>query len=131
MQRTRRSTLSARLMTARTARDSDLGSVAFARDLSVTTDRLGDALLRTGQGLAALDAFRQSLAIRERLAKADPANVQRQSDLVISLNRIGDTLMGWGAPPKGSRSTAGLVIAERWRSRTPKVSNGSTPSRSV
>src|SRR5262245_5762944 len=37
----------------------------------------------------ALKSFRDSLAIRERLAKADPSNVQWRDDLQYTINRIG------------------------------------------
>src|SRR5262249_13108883 len=41
----------------------------------------------------AVDAYRGSLAIRERLAHLDPANAQWQRDLSVSYNKIGDVLV--------------------------------------
>ena len=36
-----------------------------------------------------LEAYRASLAIRERLAKADPANAGWQHDVALSIQRLG------------------------------------------
>ena len=38
---------------------------------------------------AALDAFKASLAIAERLAKTDPGNAGWQHDVALSLQRVG------------------------------------------
>jgi hypothetical protein len=43
---------------------------------------------------AALASYQASLAIRERLAKADPGNASRQHDLSVSHNKIGDVCAG-------------------------------------
>ena len=45
----------------------------------------------------ALKAYRDSLAIRERLAKADPGNAGWQRDLSVSYERVGDVLVAQGA----------------------------------
>jgi hypothetical protein len=42
-------------------------------------------MARAGRRDEAVDAYRKSLAIREKLAAADPANAQRQNDLVVTL----------------------------------------------
>jgi tetratricopeptide (TPR) repeat protein len=46
-----------------------------------------------GDGAAALAAYRAGMAIAERLAAADPGNVEWQRDLSGSHSRIGDVLM--------------------------------------
>jgi len=43
-----------------------------------------------GDLATALTSYRASLAIRERLAKADPGNAGWQRDLSVSHERIGD-----------------------------------------
>ena len=45
-----------------------------------------------GQADAARKAYEQSLAIAERLAKADPSNSGWQRDLVVSYIKLGDVL---------------------------------------
>jgi tetratricopeptide (TPR) repeat protein len=49
-----------------------------------------------GQRAEALKAYRDSLSIRERLAKADPGNAGWQRDLAINKERIGDILVREG-----------------------------------
>src|SRR5438552_15512067 len=44
----------------------------------------------------AISAYRDGLAIRERLAAADANNSQRQRDLSVSYNKIGDVLVAQG-----------------------------------
>jgi tetratricopeptide (TPR) repeat protein len=56
----------------------------------VSHERIGDVLRAQGNLPGALDSYRASLAIRERLAKADPGNAGWQRDLAISNERIGD-----------------------------------------
>ncbi len=44
----------------------------------------------------ALNAYRDSLAIRERLAKADPENAGWQRDLSVSYEKVGNVLVAQG-----------------------------------
>jgi hypothetical protein len=60
------------------------GNVLWQHDLSVSHDRVGDMLAAQGRVPDALQSFRDGLAIRERLAKAAPANAGAQFDLVVS-----------------------------------------------
>jgi tetratricopeptide (TPR) repeat protein len=53
-------------------------------------------LVATGRREEALTAYQKSLAIREKLAAADPGNSDWQRDLSISHNKIGDVLVGAG-----------------------------------
>ena len=46
-------------------------------------------LVEQGTLPAALEAYRASLAIRDRLAKADPGNAGWQHDVALSLQRMG------------------------------------------
>ena len=49
-----------------------------------------------GNLTAALESYQASLAIRERLARADPGNAGWQRDLSVSHERIGDVLVEQG-----------------------------------
>jgi hypothetical protein len=51
---------------------------------------VGDVQSAQGDLGAALDSYRGSLAIRERLAQADPSSAQAQRDLSISYIRVRD-----------------------------------------
>ena len=53
---------------------------------------MGDALAALGRYDEALDAYRRSLPIRERLAAADPSNSQWQEDIGNGLDRVADSL---------------------------------------
>ena len=53
-------------------------------------------LVAQGQLDAALTAYRASLAIRERLAAADPSNAAWQRDLSVSHDKLGDVLVAQG-----------------------------------
>ncbi len=62
----------------------------------------------------ALKANRDSLAIAERLAKADPGNAGWQRDLSVSYNRVGDVVVAQGDLPEALKDYRdGLAIAER------------------
>ena len=63
---------------------------------------------------AALTSYRASLAIPERLAKADPGNADWQRDLSVSHDRIGDVQVAQGDLPAALTSyRASLAISER------------------
>ena len=63
---------------------------------------------------AALTSYQASLAIGERLAKADPGNAGWQRDLSVSHNKIGDVQVAQGDLPAALTSyQASLAIAER------------------
>ena len=62
----------------------------------------------------ALKAYRDSLAIAERLAKADPGNAGWQRDLSVSYNKVGDVLKDQGNLPEALNAYRdSLAIAER------------------
>jgi hypothetical protein len=67
-----------------------------------------------GNARPALESFRASLSIAERLAKADPGNAEWQRDLSVSHERIGDGLRAQGDLSAALESyKADLAIAER------------------
>src|SRR5262249_59173536 len=59
-------------------------------------DAVGDALAEQDNFSVALKPYRDSLAIKQRLAKADPTNLRAQSDLSHSYNRVAKALMAQG-----------------------------------
>ena len=80
----------------------------------------GDVLVAQGDGPGALAAYQAGLAIREGLAKRDPANTQWQRDLSVSNNKIGDVLVAQGDGPGALAAyQAGLTIRESLAKRDP------------
>jgi tetratricopeptide (TPR) repeat protein len=76
---------------------SDPTNAQWRRDLSVSYNRVGEAVARAGQPEKALDVFRRSLAIGQDRdsTKSDTA---RQRDLAVSHERIGDMLFSLRQP---------------------------------
>jgi hypothetical protein len=75
------------------ARRADAAPEDFQRqrDLSVSHDRIGDVRVAQGDLPQALAAFQAGLAIREKLATADPGNAQWQRDLIASNVKLAET----------------------------------------
>jgi tetratricopeptide (TPR) repeat protein len=82
-----RATEAHRLLAGLAAEKPD--DITYQRDLSVAYDEVGDVLVAQGNLAEALKSFRDGLAIRERLAKADPNNAGWQRDLQFTIGRIG------------------------------------------
>jgi tetratricopeptide (TPR) repeat protein len=59
---------------------------------------LGTALIALGHHAEAVTAFRETLAIRKRLAAADPSNASWQRDLAKSYYVVGLALVAQGHP---------------------------------
>jgi tetratricopeptide (TPR) repeat protein len=57
---------------------------------------IGDAQEAQGDLAGALKSFRESLAIRERLAQSDPGNAGWQRDLSISMSKVGNVQLAQG-----------------------------------
>jgi len=71
-------------------------------------------LVAQGQLPDALKAFRDSLTIRESLAKADPGNAGWQRDVSVSYNKVGDVLVAQGQLPDALKAFRdSLAIRER------------------
>jgi predicted negative regulator of RcsB-dependent stress response len=82
--------------------------------LSVSYDRVGDVLVAQGNLADALKSFRGGLAIRDRVAMADPGNAGWQRDLSVSYDNIGDVLVAQGHLAEALKSfRGGLAIRER------------------
>lgn len=63
-------------------------SALAQRDLVVSYSKIGDVLLQQGDLGAALEQYRASLAIAQRLVQADPTSAQAQRDLAASWQRM-------------------------------------------
>jgi tetratricopeptide (TPR) repeat protein len=64
----------------------------YQHDLSFAQNEVGDVWAAQGNLSEALEAFRRSIAIRERLTKTDSNKAGWQRDLSVSYNKIGDIL---------------------------------------
>ena len=69
-------------------------------------DKIGDVLVAQGKLDEALKAYRDSLAIAERLAAADRSNTRWQRDLSVSYNKVGDVLVAQGKLDEALKPTA-------------------------
>ena len=80
----------------------------------------------------ALKAYRDSLAILERLAKADPANAGWQRDLSVSYGKVGDVLKAQGNLPEALKAYRdSLAISSASPRPIPAMPDGSAISRSL
>jgi tetratricopeptide (TPR) repeat protein len=99
---------------------SEPTNTVWQRDLSVSHERVGDVLRDQGDLDGALRDYRESLAIRERLAAGDPANAVWQRDLSVSHNKVGDVLLAQGDLDGALRDyRESLAIRERLAASDP------------
>jgi hypothetical protein len=76
---------------------ADPGNAGWQRGLSVACNKVGNVRVAQGHLADALEAYRDCLAISERLAKDNADNVRSQLDLVLShwmLAKLGDNPVG-------------------------------------
>lgn len=86
----------------------------YERRRAASYDNQGNSLLAQGKLDAARKAYEQSLAIAERLAKADPSNSEWQRDLSVSYFKLGDILAQQNEREKAlAYFTKGHAISER------------------
>ena len=84
------------------------------RETAVGLIGLGDVLVAQGKLDEALKAYRDGLAIAERLAAADRSNTQWQRDLSVSYDRVGNVLVAQGKLDEALKAYRDdLAIAER------------------
>ena len=82
---------------------------------------LAGALLAQGSLAGALENYRAGLALRERIAPADPDNTRWQRELITLNNEIGNTLLTQGPLAEAQASyRKGEAIATRLASSDPK-----------
>ncbi|MCW5977326.1 MAG: tetratricopeptide repeat protein [Bryobacteraceae bacterium] len=80
----------------------------------MSLSKLGDVLVAAGDLGGARERFTQSLAIREKLAQANPASAEAQRDVSLSFNRLGDVLVAAGdLGGARERFTQSLAIREK------------------
>jgi tetratricopeptide (TPR) repeat protein len=91
------------------------------RDLGVSHNRIGDVRVVQGGLTGARVHYEAGLAIRERLAKADPHNTDRQRDLAVSHSKIGDVRRAQGDLAGALEAyEAGHAIAEHLAAADPR-----------
>ncbi len=84
------------------------------REQGVLRNRQADLALLRGDLAGAGQAYRAALAVRERLARADPSNAQWQRDLSVSQDNIGQVLRAQGDLAGAEQAyRAALAVRER------------------
>src|SRR5262249_36722783 len=90
------------------------GNTDWQRDLSFSFDNVAKVLADQGRLDEALEAYRNSLAIRERLAAVNPGNTDWQRDLSFSFDNIAKVLADQGRLDEALEAHRdSLAIAER------------------
>ena len=89
--------------------------------------KIGDVLRDQGDLAGALEAYRESLAVRRRLAAADPSNAGWQRDLTVSHDKDRRRAACPGRSGRGAGSLPGIAGGEpsAWRRPTPPTRAGS------
>jgi tetratricopeptide (TPR) repeat protein/MinD-like ATPase involved in chromosome partitioning or flagellar assembly len=83
------------------------------RDLLALSIKTAEEVFERGNLPAALESYRESLAIAERLAKSDPERPEWQSNLAVLQNKIADVLVAQGDLAAALRSFRdGFAIVE-------------------
>ncbi|WP_345702201.1 tetratricopeptide repeat protein, partial [Streptomyces avermitilis] len=89
------------------------GNTTYARDLSVSYERLADLAVATGQAAEAERLLRQALTIAEGLAAGEPGNTTYARDLSVSYERLADLAVATGQAAEAERLfRQALTIAE-------------------
>ena len=84
------------------------------REIARGLKRHGDVLVEQGNLPEALQAFRDGHGIFDRLARIDPGNAGRRSDLAVSYDCVGDVLVEQGNLPEALKSfREALALRER------------------
>src|SRR5262249_55401596 len=87
-------------------------------------EKVGEVLVARGDLAGALKCYRDSLAIRERLARADPGHAGWQRELSVSYEMIGDVQLAQGDTAGALTSYRGsLAIRERLARADPGNAN--------
>ncbi len=86
----------------------------YARDLSVSYERMGDLWRSLGDGAQTLRYYEQALQIRDRLSQGAPDNADYARGLSVSYNRLGDLWKSLGDGAQALRYyEQALQISER------------------
>jgi tetratricopeptide (TPR) repeat protein len=87
---------------------------------SVSYNKAGDVLVAQGKLQEALEAYQQSLKIRQTLAEQDKTNSDSQQDLSVSYNKAGDVLAAQGRLQEALEAyQQDLTIAKKLASQDP------------
>ncbi len=78
------------------------GNAGWARDVSVSLDKVGDVRVAQGDLPGALEAYEESLRIRRALAARDTGNAGWARDVSVSLSKVGDVRVAQGDLPRGA-----------------------------
>lgn len=82
--------------------------------------KIGDIQQAQGDGAVALQSYRTSLAIRQKLAAQDPGNSEWQRDLSVSFEKIGEIQQALGDGAAALQSyRADLAIAQKLAAQDP------------
>ena len=114
---------------------TDPNNTLWQDDLAVSYKGVGRALMAQSMAqsnlAAALQSFQESFAIRDRLAKADPSNTDRQRDLAAAYTDVGDALWWQRDFDEALKSHQhALAIADRLAKTDPINTDGSRISSS-
>jgi tetratricopeptide (TPR) repeat protein len=88
------------LAIAKPLAEQDESNSAWQQDLSVSYNKVGDALVAQVKLPEALNAYQQGLKIRQILAEQDKSNAGWQRDLSLSYDNVGDVLVAQGKFPE-------------------------------
>ncbi len=109
---------------------ADPGNPVLRRELSLSLNRVGEALLSSGRLEEALVAFRDSLAIRSDLASTGDSGAQR--DLALGQERLADVLLALGQAGKAAvEYEKALNQREKLAASEPTILNGNSTSPSA
>jgi hypothetical protein len=75
---------------------ADSKNAEVQRDLSISHEKIGNMLVRSGDQAGALAQYRQSLTIDTKLQETDPDNAQARLDCASSHEKIGELQMSSG-----------------------------------
>ena len=100
--------------------DQARDSAEYARDLSISYERLGDLYASLGEPARALEHYQKDLAIREELRRRAPSSAEYARDLSISYMKLGDLQVRLGEPARAlEHYQQALAIREELRRRAP------------
>ncbi|MGH7178259.1 MAG: hypothetical protein ACREJC_12835, partial [Tepidisphaeraceae bacterium] len=91
--------------------DADPTNATAQRALSLSHEKIGNMLAKSGDTKGALESYRDLLAIAQKRADADPANANAQRDLLASFSKLGTVFERMGTTD--AEPTARRI--EHWR----------------
>lgn len=116
--------INARILKYHQDHPAETGDLAAEREKGVALNAQGNVQSAQGDLAGALKSYRDSLAIREKLAKQDPGNAGWQADLAFSYWRTGTT---WAREePKAKKEAQTMVERGRDILRQLKARTGLT-----